>query len=97
MTSSDTTYFLALLNGSAIGPVCLGQYGAHISYVFRPRSRSNGTLNSSLTILPKDSSEYGTVQPPYLKPPEVSSSGPPGACITPSRLTIIKTTIFLIS
>jgi hypothetical protein len=35
-------------------------------------------------------------QPPYLKPPEVSSSGPPGACITPSNEIIDKTIIFLI-
>jgi hypothetical protein len=31
-----------------------------------------------------------------LKPPEVSSSGPPGACITPSNVIIDKTIIFLI-
>src|SRR3954451_8467482 len=31
-------------------------------------------------------SKYGADQPPWRKPPLVSSSGPPGACTTPSRL-----------
>src|ERR1044071_3414654 len=63
-TLSDTTYFLALLNESPITPECLGQYPANILYVFEPSNKSNGTLNSSLIILAKDSSAYGTVQPP---------------------------------
>src|SRR6266581_7616205 len=33
------------------------------------------------------SSSRGACQPPCLKPPSVSSSGPPGACMTPSRVT----------
>src|SRR5213596_3454023 len=33
------------------------------------------------------SSSKGICQPPCLKPPSVSSSGPPGACMTPSRVT----------
>src|SRR5690349_15198235 len=40
------------------------------------------------------SSVYGAVQPPYLKPPDVSSLGPPGACITPSSVIIERTIIF---
>src|SRR5437867_12819594 len=32
------------------------------------------------------SSSKGACQPPCLKPPSVSSSGPPGACMTPSRV-----------
>src|SRR5688572_24257453 len=32
------------------------------------------------------SCQYGTVQPPCLNPPSVSSSAPPGAWITPSRV-----------
>src|SRR5688572_19229535 len=31
-------------------------------------------------------SKYGIDQPPCRKPPSVSSSAPPGACTTPSRL-----------
>jgi hypothetical protein len=37
------------------------------------------------------------VQPPKAKPPDVSSSGPPGPCMTPSRLTKAAQTSFLIS
>src|SRR3954462_6814977 len=35
------------------------------------------------------------VQPPWVKPPDGSSSGPPGACITPSRLTKVPAINFL--
>src|ERR1044071_3452237 len=38
----------------------------------------------------------GASQPPYSNPPLLSSSGPPGACITPSRLTNAALTISLI-
>src|SRR5256885_17224498 len=31
-------------------------------------------------------SKNGIDHPPWVKPPSVSSSGPPGACTTPSRL-----------
>src|SRR6266487_4438578 len=47
-------------------------------------------------ILPRNSSKYGTVQPPSVKLPLVSSVGPPGPCITPSRLRKVRTIIFLI-
>src|SRR6185369_8551915 len=33
---------------------------------------------------PISPAKKGCVQPPRLKPPVVSSSGPPGACMTPS-------------
>src|SRR5579883_654828 len=35
---------------------------------------------------PSSPSKWGKVQPPSLKSPDVSSCGPPGACMTPSRL-----------
>src|SRR2546421_1970127 len=41
-------------------------------------------------------SEYGTAQPPCWKPPRTSSSGRAGACITPSRVTLLVTTTLLI-
>src|ERR1700747_697997 len=44
--------------------------------------------------LPAISSKYPTVQPPNLKFPEVSSSGPPGACITPSSVMKDRTISF---
>src|ERR1043165_2289753 len=47
-----------------------------------------------MTLL-KVSSLNGSLQPPYLKPPDVSSFFPPGACRTPSRLIIDITVIFL--
>src|SRR4029077_2635773 len=37
-------------------------------------------------------SKYGIDHPPCAKPPSVSSSGPPGACTTPSRLMNSYTT-----
>src|SRR3990172_1667107 len=41
------------------------------------------------------SCQYGRVQPPWTKPPSVSSSGAPGAWITPSSVMNSCTTIFL--
>src|SRR5258707_15563825 len=46
--------------------------------------------------VPITSSEYGACHPPYLKPPLVSSSGPPPACMTPSRVMNSSTITFLI-
>src|SRR5689334_21087132 len=40
------------------------------------------------------STAYGTAQPPWGKTPRWSSSGRPGACITPSRLTDSTALIF---
>src|SRR5260370_31271270 len=42
---------------------------------------------------PSASSKWGAVQPPSVKPPVGSSCGPPGACMTPSRLVKVATTI----
>src|SRR5947209_8066159 len=55
-----------------------------MSYVRRPSSRSNGSANSSPITAPTASSEQPNIQPPKRKPQVGSSSGPPGACITPS-------------
>src|SRR3989442_4757867 len=41
------------------------------------------------------SSKRGIDHPPYLNPPLESSSGPPGACITPSSVTNVRTISFL--
>src|SRR6478736_2693289 len=41
-------------------------------------------------------SKYGIDQPPCAKPPSVSSSGPPGACTTPSRLMNSLATIRIV-
>src|SRR5260221_6521910 len=47
--------------------------------------------------VPITSSEYGACHPPYAKPPLVSSSGPPPACMTPSRVTNSSTITFLMT
>src|SRR5215218_141455 len=39
----------------------------------------------SAALAPRTSSKYGRCHPPCRNPPSVSSSGDPGACITPSR------------
>src|SRR6267378_3772958 len=67
-----------------------------MSYVFLPRSRSKGCPICSVMTFPRTSSKYPTDHPPYLKPPLGSSSGPPGACITPSSVMNDKTMSFLI-
>src|SRR5690349_7513392 len=46
---------------------------------------------------PRTSSEYGACHPPYAKPPLGSSSGPPPACMTPSRVTNSSTITFLMT
>src|SRR5437773_5597834 len=91
----EATYFVALLMPGPSSSCC-GQYDANISNVFLPNNRSNGLPICSVIILPRNSSKYGTVHPPYLKPPLSSSPGPPGACITPSRVIKVRTIIFLI-
>src|SRR5947209_16673409 len=47
--------------------------------------------------VPRTSSEYGACHPPYAKPPLVSSSGPPPACMTPSRVMNSSTITFLMT
>src|SRR6266508_1577331 len=49
-------------------------------------------ISSSIT-----GSLYGAAQPPYSKPPRRSSSGSPGACITPSSVTFSTTMILRIA
>src|SRR3990172_13036887 len=89
----DMTYFVtSLIPGQK--SACSGQYEAKISNVFLPKRRSAGFVCFSMT-LSTTSSKYGALQPPYLKPPNVSSSGPPGACTTPSNVINDKTIIFL--
>src|SRR5215471_17598250 len=45
---------------------------------------------------PITSSPYGGDQPPCWKPSRVSSSARPGACMTPSKVTWLSTTTWLI-
>src|SRR3989344_4627894 len=91
----EATYFVILLI-CGHPSVCLGQYEANISKVFLPRRRSYFPAISFAINFPKKSKKKGALPPPYLKSPEVSSSGPPGACITPSSVIKVNTIIFLI-
>src|SRR5580704_11392472 len=92
----EATYLVAVLTAGQMSPCC-GQNCAQISKVFRPSNRSNGmficfVINAELTV-----SECGFIHPPYSKPPLVSSAGPPGACITPSRETNSSALTFLMT
>src|SRR5258708_15803619 len=80
----EATYLVAALTPGHSSARC-GQYGAQISKVLRPNNRSNGMFICLFMTVPRTSSEYGTIHPPYAKPPLVSSSGLPGDCMTPSR------------
>src|SRR5215469_9938937 len=92
----EATYFVAGLTPGQMS-ACCGQYAAQISKVLRPNNRSNGMFICLFMTVPVTSSAYGAVHPPYAKPPLVSSSGPPGACMTPSRETNSRTITFLMT
>src|SRR5207247_9453960 len=80
----EATYFVASFIGF-FPPSACGQYDANISNVFLPNNRSKGLLICSAIVLPRKSSKYGTVHPPYVKLTFVSSLYPLGPCMTPSR------------
>src|SRR5512132_2661961 len=92
----EATYLVAVLTPGHAS-ACCGQNGAQISKVLRPNNRSNGMFICSLRSAPRIGSEYGAIHPPYAKPPLVSSSGPPGACMTPSREMCSSAIIFLMT
>ena len=79
----------------SFGSVTRGQCAAKISYVLRPSSSAWDCSVCSMMSLPIISSQYFTDQPPCSKPPSRSSSGPPGACMTPSTVRNVPTTSFL--
>src|SRR5271165_1381714 len=92
----EATYLVAGLTAGHRS-ACCGQNGAQISKVLRPNNRSNGIFICLFMAAPRTSSSYGATHPPYAKPPLVSSSGPPPACMTPSRVTNSSTITFLIT
>src|SRR5262245_16926297 len=92
----EATYLVAGLTPGQASAWC-GQYDSQISKVLRPNNRSNGRFICLLTSVPRISSEYEAVHPPYAKPPLVSSSGPPGARMTPSREICSSTITFLMT
>src|SRR5512143_587022 len=92
----EAMYLVAVLTPGHAS-ACCGQYAAQISKVLRPNNRSNGEFICLLRSVPRVASEYGPIHPPYANPPLVSSSGPPGACMTPSRETCSSTMTFLMT
>src|SRR4029077_7511646 len=90
------TYLVPVLTPGQKSP-CFGQNGAQISKVFRPSNKSNGMFICFFMAVEEAASECGLVHPPYLKSPLVSSSGPPGACMTPSSETNSSTITFLMN
>src|SRR5512138_179705 len=92
----EATYLVAVLT-PVHSSACCGQNGSQMSKVVRPNNRSNGRFICLLRTVPPISSEYGLIHPPYAKPLLGSSSGPPGAWITPSREICSSTIIFLMT
>src|SRR5512143_2885535 len=92
----EATYVVIALTPGHASAWC-GQYGVEISKVVRPNNRSKGMFISLLGVVPRIGSEYVVIHPPYANPPLVSSSGPPGACMTPSREKCSSTITFLIT
>src|SRR5579872_2185509 len=92
----EATYLVTVLTAGQIS-LCCGQYGAQMSKVFRPSNKSNGMLICFFMAAPLTGSECGLVHPPYAKSPLVSSVGPPGPCMTPSRDINSSTLIFLMT
>src|SRR6266568_3311425 len=92
----EATYLVAVLTAGHMS-LCCGQNRAQMSKVLRPINKSNGMFICFLMAVERTGSECGLVHPPYAKPPLVSSSGPPGACMTPSRDTNSSTLTFLMT
>ena len=92
----EATYLVAVLTAGQMS-LCCGQNGAQISKVFRPSNKSNGMFICFVMAAELIVSECGLIHPPYSKPPLVSSVGPPGACMTPSREMNSNTLTFLMT
>src|SRR3954467_11440376 len=91
----DATYlcmlFIRSVNGFSGSAV--GQYDAKMSYVLRPSSIASECSYQPAMAVPTSSSATGFCQPPCSKPLSASSSGPPGACMTPSSVRNVQTVI----
>src|SRR3989440_10661282 len=92
----ETTYFGMVYMTSPKGPPAGGASNAPpwICHVLRPRSSASLWLMASKKCAPMSSCQNGHVHPPWVKPPSVSSSAPPGACMTLSNDTNSDTTMF---
>src|SRR5215472_2223960 len=92
----EATYLVAVFTPGQKS-LCCGQNRAHMSKVLRPNNKSHGVFICFFMAAKETGSEYGLVHPPYAKPLLVSSSGPPGACMTPSRDMNSSTITFLMT
>src|SRR5438105_11105348 len=92
----ETTYFGMVFMASPKGsPAGIGSNAPPwICHVLRPRSSASLWLMASKKCAPMSSCQNGPVHPPWVKPPSVSSSAPPGACMTLSNDTNSETTMF---
>src|SRR5216683_2286292 len=90
----EATYLVAVLTAGHTS-LCFGQNEAHISKVMRPSNKSNGMFICFFTAAPETGSRYGRIH--HGGPSLVSSSGRPGASMTPSRKTNSSTLIFLMT
>jgi hypothetical protein len=91
MVERVATYFVVLLNSLAIEssspPSSIGPMRREDLVGLAPEQQVERLAEHLSTAWPNTLSVYGTTQPPNLKPRVGSSSGPPGACITPSNDT----------
>lgn len=87
-STSDRTYFgMAFIRSANGSPARSGHAAAIDCHVRRPNNSTSALVSASSKAPPTTSgSKKGCDQPPWAKPPSVSSSGPPGACTTPSKL-----------
>src|SRR5882672_9433941 len=91
----EATYLVAVLTPGHMS-LCCGQNPAQSSKVLRPSNKSNGMFICFFAAAPETGSRYGRIHHGGPYAPLVSSSGPPGASMTPSRETNSITLIFLI-
>src|SRR5713101_7452159 len=89
----EATYLVAVLTAGHMS-LCCGQNRAQSSKVLRPSNKSNGMFICFFTVAPETGSRYGRI---HHGGPLVSSSGPPGASMTPSRETNSSTLTFLMT
>jgi hypothetical protein len=85
---AETMYFGFSFRGSATGcssSLAFGQWRANPSWVRRPSTNPPAAFRFETTQFVEGPSKYRRCQPPCSKPPLRSSSGSPGAWITPSN------------
>ena len=87
----EAAYLVAVLTAGHMS-LCCGQNVAQSSKVPRPSDKSNGIFISFCTAAEQTASECALIQ---AGGPLVSSSGSPGAGMTPSREINSATMIFL--